>query len=253
MSGGELPQAKKKISDNDLVLETASADFHVAENMILSEERLVTLKDNNNRSVLHWAALMNKQQLVEFLLGYPQCAHDEPDDTGATPLVLATLKGSLPIIKVLFEKGANINHQNNNGHSPLQYAGSRNHKEIFKFLLENNATVNVHDKIGDTVLHRIASTEHHECLQILLDFGTVPLQLDARNNQGNTPLHLACENSDSVSALLLVKKGASVECKNKDEQTPLDLAKPPLRKQILEKLAEATPTPAAEPQNQMLF
>lgn len=124
-------------SNDDLLMQIASEDFIEAESKILENTTLVTQKDANHRLILHWAAVMGKERLVEFLLKFKECPFDENDDTGATALILASLKGSIGICKMLIEHGANVNHQNTNGHTPVKYAGSKNHKELLQYLLGN--------------------------------------------------------------------------------------------------------------------
>lgn len=142
---------------SDLLMQIASEDFIESESKILEDPSLVTQKDANHRSILHWAAVLGKERLVEFLLKFKDCPFDEPDgdDINATPLILATLKGSLPICRMLIEKGANVNHQNSNGHTAVKYAGSKNHKELLHYLLDCGGDPNSRDKIGDTPLHRV--------------------------------------------------------------------------------------------------
>lgn len=222
----------------DLLMNIASQDFNDAENEILKNTSLVTQKDSNQRLILHWAAVMGKERLVEMLLKFKECPIDDSDDTGATPLILATLKGSLSICKMLIERGANVNHRNANGHTPVKYAGSKNHKDLLAYLLDCNGNPNACDNIGDTPLHRVASMEHHDCLRILLAHPKSKeiISIDVKNKQGNTALHLACECDDGTGALLLIDHGASIETLNKLEQTPLDLCKPNLRRKINEYL-----------------
>lgn len=225
----------------DLLMAIASDDFDVAEGKIAENKALVTQKDPNERLLLHWAAVMGKQRLVELLLGYPECPVDEADDTGATPLILATLKGSLSICKMLIERGANVNHANANGHTAVKYAGSKSHKEMLAYLLDCGGDPNARDNIGDTPLHRVASMEHHECLRILLERSkraAGAVSIDAQNKLGNTPLHLACECDDATGALMLLDYGASPALLNKQKETPLDVCKPPLRRKLNDHLQQ---------------
>lgn len=221
----------------DLLMSIASDDFDVAEGKISEDKALVTQKDANQRLILHWAAVMGKERLVELLLSFAECPVDEPDDTGATPLILATLKGSLPICKMLVERNANVNHANTNGHTPVKYAGSKNQKELLAYLLDCGGDPNARDNIGDTPLHRVASMEHHDCLRILLEHSkrvVGAVSIDAQNKLGNTPLHLACECDDAIGALMLLDYGASPAMENKQKETPLDVCKPPLRRKLNE-------------------
>lgn len=228
-------------SKADLLMSIAADDFNEAEAKILENKALVTQTDSNQRLILHWAAVIGKERLVELLLSFPECPVDEADDTGATPLLLATLKGSLPICKMLVERNANVNHANANGHTPVKYAGSKNHKELLAYLLDCGGDPNTRDNIGDTPLHRVASMEHHDCLRILLEQSKRAdgaVSIDAQNKQGNTPLHLACECDDATGALMLLDYGASHEMQNKEKETPFDLCKPPLRRKLTEHIQQ---------------
>lgn len=231
------------VKEADL-MQIASEDFVESESKILEDTSLVTQKDANHRSILHWAAIMGKERLVELLLKFKESPLDEPDDTGATPLILATLKGSMPICRMLIERGANVNQRNSNGHTPVKYASSKNHKELLSYLLDCGGDPNARDHIGDTPLHRAASMEHHECLRILLTHpkSSPIILINAQNNLGNTPLHLACECDDTTSALMLIDHNASTEILNKEKASPLDVCKPPLRRKLMEHIQNKTVT-----------
>lgn len=222
----------------ETLMDIASGDFIEAESKISENSAIVTQKDSNQRTLLHWAALMGKERLVELLLTFDSCKIDDEDDTGATPLILATLKNSLPICKMLCDHGANVNHANANGHTPVKYACSKNNKELLSYLLDLGGDPNKRDNIGDGPIHRAASMEHHDCLRILLSHpkSVESIVIDAQNKQGNTALHLACECDDVSGAFLLIDHGASVEILNKDELTPLQVCKPPTRRKITDYL-----------------
>lgn len=222
----------------DNLMQIASEDFIEAESKILENTSLVTQKDSNCRNLLHWAAVMGKERLVEFLLKFQECSVDEADDTGATPLILATLKGSLPICKMLIERGANVNKQNNNGHTPVKYAGSKNQREILMYLLDCGGNPNLRDQLSETAIHRVASMERHECLRILLThpLASKTISIDAQNSAGNTALHLALECDDLTAAQMLSDHGASTEIQNKAKETPLDVCKPIIRRKFTEYL-----------------
>lgn len=222
----------------ETLMDIAFSDFNESEAKVLENMNIVTQIDSNQRSLLHWAASIGKERLVEFLLKFETCKIDEPDDTGATPLLLATLKGSLAICKMLYERGANINHCNTNGHTPVKYACSKNHKDLLIYLLDGGGDPNKRDNIGDGPLHRAASMEHHECLRILLTHSKSKeiILIDLQNNQGNTALHLACECNDATGAFMLIDHGASIELANKEKKLPIEMCNPYLRRKITDYL-----------------
>lgn len=218
----------------DEILMLINQNMDEIEEAIKTNPGLVTVRDDNQRSILHWAALQAKEDLVNHLISFNQSELDAEDDTGTTPLLLATLKGNLNIVRSIHKKGADINKKNWRGHSCIQYACSRGYKDIVLYLLSNGADVNAQDGRGDTALHRLASLGRVEILTSFLNHSTKP-DLDLQNSEGNTALHIACEDDQKTCALLLVEHKASVTILNKEKKTPIDLCKPGLRQSIAEK------------------
>ena len=70
--------------------------------------------------------------------------------------------------------------------------------------------------------------------------------VNAGNNAGYTPLHVACEYSYPVAARLLIERGADVNARDNNGRTPLDIVvelRPnhPLREELLELFRELAP------------
>jgi len=63
------------------------------------------------------------------------------DDTGQTPLMVATMKGRLDMTRFLIERGADVNQSSDAGLTALHYAALENHDQIARLLLDNNASV----------------------------------------------------------------------------------------------------------------
>lgn len=234
------PGPRKSKSINDQVLEVASVDFNEAEELLSENPNLYTQNDDNQRGLLHWAAVLGKERLVDLLLRQHKFNIDDEDDTGATALTLAALKGSHEICQQLLDHGADVNHQNKNGHNAVQYAGSKNHQQVLLLLLERGGDVNARDHLGETALHRVASMENAECLRLMLEHATMPVQINLQNKEGNTALHLACEATDAACALLLIDHGASIELENKAELIPLQMCRSPVNNALRDKLTPAT-------------
>jgi len=57
------------------------------------------------------------------------------------------------------------------------------------------------------------------------------LEINPRDDVGNTPLHLACEDQHVEVAKLLVEAGGDCGAQNKEEKTPLEMAKREVNKQ----------------------
>ena len=208
--------------------------------IILSDLDFVLFQ--NQRSLLHWTVLSGRDRLFEYLgktlikSGELDKFINMEDDTKATPLILAVLGGNIEIVRHLLNHGAEINHRNYQGHSALQYACSKGKKDIVELLLERKADVNIIDKRGDSCLHRVSSQGRDDILGLLLKHPELKV-INAQNSEGNTALHIACEDDQAVCVnLLLDTPGIDYKLENKAEKTILDVCKPPLRRRIIEKL-----------------
>ena len=77
------------------------------------------------------------------------------------------------------------------------------------------------DDDGVTPLHSTVWGDNWEIASALIERGA---DVHAQNDDGVTPLHLAARANALKIAHVLIKRGADREAKNKDGQTPLDLA-----------------------------
>lgn len=73
-----------------------------------TNENLVNLQDRKGDTLAHYAAWFNQEEVIEFLLrfgaDFDVCNHD-----GLTPLMLASIRGYISIVRILSNMTANIN------------------------------------------------------------------------------------------------------------------------------------------------
>uniref|UniRef100_A0ABD2WG24 Uncharacterized protein n=1 Tax=Trichogramma kaykai TaxID=54128 RepID=A0ABD2WG24_9HYME len=118
-----------------------------------------------------------------------------------------------------------VDAQNNLGKTPLHLALAleSDDKEVAEILLTNGANPNLADSRGFTPLHVICDQRDDEWLELFFkinDDRHQAVQVNAQNNLGNTPLHLAVTYYTEATKLLL-RKGANPNLANVEGLTPL--------------------------------
>nr|WP_257263334.1 ankyrin repeat domain-containing protein [Endozoicomonas sp. ONNA2] len=112
---------------------------------------------------------------------------DATDKHGNTPLNNAAASDLFGCGKFLLDAGADIK-ANLEGESPLHKAcyGQGNHHYV-RLLIEKGADINAADNSGNTALHHAAKHRNTECMKLLLDAGAIIKS----NKDGKSPINLA--------------------------------------------------------------
>ena len=100
-----------------------------------------------------------------------------------TALIIASRFGHLRIVKILLEKGSDVNYSG--FETALIVAAGNNHVEVVQFLLKNGANINLESKNGSTPLNKASHFGHHQVVQILIDHG---VDLSAKNKDCQSAL-----------------------------------------------------------------
>ncbi|HEX5222973.1 MAG TPA: ankyrin repeat domain-containing protein [Verrucomicrobiae bacterium] len=127
------------------------------------------------------------------------------DEQGNTPLILATAYSDVASVKLLLDRGADVNAANKAGATALLRA-ARSY-EMVRLLVDRGAEVNVRSALGNTPLILAARPADGErTVEFLLKHGA---DATATNNWGATALMAAAASGNEVSVRLLLKYGAN--------------------------------------------
>ncbi len=143
---------------------------------------------------------------------------NKPAPDGLTALHVAARKGSLVIVKMLLDHGADTEVLNNQGHTPLASALFARNTLVADYLLKQQASLDPDALLREAVLLGQAD---RDVIDFLVRQGA---SLDSPDAQGNTPLHLAIQKGHRVVAKYLMQKGADINIADQSGRTPLALA-----------------------------
>ncbi len=234
-----------------------STPLHIASNMghtkivvlLVQKGADLNAKDKYNITPLHGACYGGHTKTAKVLI-QKGADLNAKNKIGSTPLEVASRFGHTQIVKLLIQKGADVHGSGKDDWTPLHFALNA---EIAKMLIDRGANVNAKSLRGWTPLHVACyfnlfgsprgfpfpihinvnakgvgewgpkkNFSKFEIAQLLLDKGA---NVNAKDKENNTPLHFACLASHTKIVKLLIEKGANVNAKNKNGKTPLSHVK----------------------------
>jgi serine/threonine-protein phosphatase 6 regulatory ankyrin repeat subunit B len=184
--------------------------------------------DDRGWTPLHSASRWGHEETVTFLLGQGAQANSK-DENGATPFMMACWQGHLGVVRLLLQHMGPImgpqalQETDTKGRTVLHYAVSC-HKEdivsLVSFLIGRGAQANSRDEEGATPLILACGKGHMGVAKALLQHvGAQALQ--EADNEGKTPLHYAAMWGHEETATFLLGQGAQANSRDEKGTTPL--------------------------------
>ncbi|MDA3957517.1 ankyrin repeat domain-containing protein [Oceanispirochaeta sp.] len=189
--------------------------------LLLSAGADVNATDYNSNVPLHMALTLNSNSEILLMLLSAGADVNAKNSFGNTPLHLTvTLNRDRRAAETLLEYGALLENRNKNGNTPLLEAVDRGNSEIAILLLQRGSDIFARNKQNQTPIS-LSLTKGVTTLSWFMD----KTNINAKDNEGNTPLHLAVMMQASPDVFrFLLENGAGIDNRNFYGETPLHLA-----------------------------
>ena len=224
-------------------LNTARNDFKMTVWLLLDKSASVHRSDERGETVLHYA-LSCPYGAVSRTWGYDSTSRDLKTE-GAVPFL--SRQSNETVVRLLIKAGIELNAINAAGETALHYAARCCNEQMLQTLLQAGAKVKVQDRKGETPLHHAAKIHDEKAVSQLIKsnadvtikdyMGRTPLHLTVANVDGVQMV----EDSEPLGRLLL-DHGAAIQATDQHGNTPLHLAiklrKPKLTWMLLKRQKE---------------
>lgn len=193
-------------------LQTSTEINEISKNIIYLE----TIFDG--KTIIVHAAENKNYNVVKMLIEKGANVNIEPP--GTPPLYYAVWHGNINMSKLLIDNGANVNFFINSQQTYLQIAIIDNNLEMVRFLLNNGADATLSkDKNSNPIF--LAAQANVSILRLILKQN---VDINLQNRTGDTPLYIATGFMMHKNVAELIKHNANPLIKNKLYKTPLDAA-----------------------------
>lgn len=209
-------------------------------------------KDHYGRNALHYALENKNSDIAKLLINVIDEKNIDIASKDQTPLMLACLLGEIEIIQLLLAKGANPFNKDKDGYTSFHLAFEQHNDEISKLLIPYLGEKDIDMKTSSerTMLMLACESGSAEVVAMLLAKGANPLlkdckdrvalhyavrghieivdllikqiddeNIDTADQDGHTPLMIACRRDEIEIIKLLLDKGANPFLRDRDGWT----------------------------------
>lgn len=215
------PEQRKELLINEVLDYASSGNLIPFMDNVLNGKLEIDQKDKLGHTVIHLAVLYGKFDIVQNLLDKAACPVDLPNSMNQTPLILACTRGFINTIKLLLDRGANIEYKDDLGVSPVLASIVYGQVKALMLLVGRGASIEVEDKNGAGGIHWAAYRNQVYVLRVLKELG---LELKKKDVNGRNPLHWAAVTGCWKAAEFLLFNGVDADDEDNKGKKPADLA-----------------------------
>lgn len=168
---------------------------------------------------LYVAAASHQPEAMKALIA--ASAAVDADSPYGTALTFASATGHTEGVKMLLERGADVNVARVDGLTPLMMAANAGNPTTVAELISHKADVNLTNMREASALHYAARAGHIPVGEMLLKAGA---KVDVPDEDKQTPLMAAAKAGQAAFVKLLLENGAKPNAKDEDGRTALVLS-----------------------------
>ncbi|MCJ1463945.1 hypothetical protein MMC07_002555 [Pseudocyphellaria aurata] len=207
--------------------------------LLLNHEVKIDEIDDSGYTALHWAVRYGQVTVAQLLLDNGAEINSKDIYDGSTELHLAAKFGDEEVVKLLLMRGAKTEEKDDNGYTALHWAVRAGQVTVVQLLLHHGAKIKEKTNEDErTALHQAARSGDEKVMKLLLnhevkideidDMAQLLLEngadVNSKDMDGSTELHLAAGHGDEEVVKLLLMRGARIEEKDDNGCTALHCA-----------------------------
>ncbi|XP_062897215.1 protein phosphatase 1 regulatory inhibitor subunit 16B-like [Mobula hypostoma] len=241
-------QKRVSFTPNVTLLEASSRNDLEEVSLLLKRNISPDLCNEDGLTALHQSCIDNFEEMVKLLLDHGTNV-DATDNELWTPLHAAATCRHTNLVKLLIERGADLMALNADGNMPYDLCDDDQTLELIETAMvsqgitqekidrirtameqqmladvreaiQESFDLNTRDAQGATLLHVVAANGYCTVAELLLENGA---KVNVKDNDGWEPLHAAACWGQMQIAELLTAHGASLNAKTYLKETPIDL------------------------------
>lgn len=210
------------VSNSSIITAAQSRNFEPWAAAIFRGALSIDCQDPDGITLMHHAVWEGNRKLVSQLLDAAGCPLDIRAKDGQTPLMVAVARGKLDLMKLLLDRGADIEAVREDKVSAVLIAAQSRQLTALLALKGRGADLQRKDAEGNGCAHWAALVNDVQMLRTLRAIG---MSVSEKNSSGQTPLHKASMANAFRAVEYLLSIGCDAFVLDRESQSPIHIAR----------------------------